>query len=196
MLAPAYLGGFDASEEALRFARQKAPEADLLRGDICDPPLSETDLDLVVSLDVVYIPGVERARPGLRRIVDALRPGGLLVLNLPAYDWLYSEHDVAIHTSERYTAGRVSALMQGLGLHVELLTYRLCLLFPLVVVSRIPSLFRSRSGDDSAQSDLHSVPSGLTNRALHAVVRIENALIQRGLRMPFGSSVYAIGRKR
>ncbi len=192
---PSYLGGFDASEDALRFAREKVPDADLYLSDICDPALHQTDLDLVISLDVIYIPGAERSLPGLRRIVEALRPGGLLVLNLPAYDWLYSEHDVAVHTTERYTAGRVKELFGEIGLRVTLLTYRLCLLFPLLVGSRLPSLLRSGAADATARSDLHHVPAKLTNRALFAAVRAENTLMAHGVRFPFGSSVYAIGRK-
>ncbi len=195
LLAPSYLGGFDVSEEALQIARRKTPVANLYRGDICDPPLPEGELDLVISLDVVYIPGVERALQGLRQLVGALRPRGLFVLNLPAYDWLYSEHDVAIHTSERYTAGRVHKLLTELGLQIEVLTYRLCLLFPLVVVTRLPTLFRQRRTDAAARSDLKHVPRPLVNDILFSVLRMENSLIERGVRFPFGSSVYAVGRK-
>ena len=194
-LEPSYLGGFDASEAALQIARQKLPAADLYSGDICESPLHERDLDLVVSLDVLYIPGIERSRPGLERLVDALRPGGLLVLNLPAYDWLYSQHDVAVHTTERYTAGQIRSLLLGLGLQVRLLTYRLCLLFPVLVASRLPSLFRARPGDQQARSDLHHAPGRVANRVLWSAMRVENALIARGASLPFGSSVYAIARK-
>ena len=194
-LEPSYLGGFDASLEALEFARQRVPEADLYSSDICAPTLRESELDLAISLDVIYIPGAERARPGLAKIVEALRPGGLLVLNLPAYEWLFSEHDVAVHTSERYTARRVRRLLEDLGLQEQLLTYRLCLLFPAVVASRLPSLFRARPGDEDARSDFHRVPGEAMNRMLFAVLRAENALIARGVRFPFGSSVYAIARK-
>jgi SAM-dependent methyltransferase len=193
---PSYLGGFDISDAALRLARQTLPDADLYPGDLCEAPVHERDLDLVMSLDVLYIPGAERSRPGLERLVAALRPGGLLVLNLPAYDWLYSQHDVAVHTSERYTAGRIRSLLRGLGLQEQLLTYRLCLLFPLLVASRLPSLFRARPGDEAARSDLHRAPGRVANRVLGSVVGFENALIARGARLPFGSSVYAIGRKR
>lgn len=193
--SPSWLVGFDASREALSFAEQKAPEAQLFVGDICAPELPEGDLDVVISLDVIYIPGTDRARPGLQRIVERLRPGGLFVVNLPAYDWLYSEHDVAIHTSERYTAPRVGDLLESIGLGVALMTYRLCFLFPFVVASRFPSLLRARPGDRSANSDLHRSPGSLSNDALYGVMRAENLLIGRGLRMPFGSSVFAIGRK-
>ena len=116
LLDPAYLGGFDLSEEALCLAREKAVGADLYQSDLCAPELHVDALDLVLSLDVLCIPGVRRARPGLRRLVSHLRPGGLLVLNLPAYAWLYGEHDVAVHTSERFTLRGVKALLRELSL--------------------------------------------------------------------------------
>jgi SAM-dependent methyltransferase len=195
LLDPAYLGGFDVSEEALALARIKAPGADLYTGDVCDPGVRTETLDLVVSCDVIYVPGAKRAMPGLRRLVAHLRPGGLLVLNLPAYRWLYSRHDVAVHSSERYTAGEVQGLLRALGLEVEILSYRLCLLFPLVLASRLPGKLRARPGDPTARSDLHRVPSEAVSRALLAVLRLENALIARGVRLPFGSSIFAVGRK-
>jgi SAM-dependent methyltransferase len=195
LLRPAYLGGFDASEEALALARGKAGDADLYRSDLCDPVLHVERLDLVLSLDVVYIPGVARAKPGLRRLVEHLRPGGLLVLHLPAYRWLFSRHDVAVHSSERYTAGELRRLLGELGLGVERLSYRLCSLFPLVVAARLPSLGRARPGDPAARSDLHRVPSEVTNRALFRVLAWENRLVAAGVRLPFGSSVFAVGRK-
>lgn len=195
LLRPAYLGGFDASSEAVGLARGKVPDADIYVSDICDPEIRADRLDLIVSLDVVYIPGVARALDGLKRLVEALAPGGLFVLNLPAYDWLYSEHDVAIHTSERYTASRVRALLDALGLRTERLSYRLCLLFPAVVLARLPSLFRARPGDAAARSDLHSEPGELTNRLMTSILRVESAWVARGVRLPFGSSVFAIGRK-
>ena len=196
-LEPSYLGGFDISEQALALARSKLPETtDLYDSDICDPILNMEDLDLVVSLDVLYIPGAERALPGLHRIVSALRPGGLLVLNLPAYDWLFSEHDVAIHTSERYTTGRVRTLLAELGLRLELVSYRLCFLFPAVVATRLPSLIRRPTDSADARSDLHAVPGAALNRGLFSVLRAENALIARGYSLPWGSSVFAIARRR
>jgi len=196
LLHPSYLGGFDSSGEAIGLARQKAGKADLYLSDICDPTIHVEGLDLVVSMDVIYIPGARRSLSGLGRLVGALRPGGLLVLNLPAYDWLYSEHDAAIHTSQRFTARGVRSVLEALELSVELLTYRLFFLFPAVVLSRLPGMMRARRGDPAARSDLHSLPGKLTNRILFRVLAAENELISRRIRLPWGSSVFAIGRKR
>jgi SAM-dependent methyltransferase len=197
LLTPAYLGGFDLSDEALQFAREKEPGADLYLSDIRDPEIRADGLDLVISLDVIYIPGARRSMDGLQRLVGALKPGGLFVVNLPAYDWLFSEHDLAIGTTERYTTGRAYRLLRALGLNVELLTYRLCLLFPAVVLARLPGMVRARRRPrpGSPRSDLHRVPWDLTNRILHRIVQLENPWIARGIRLPWGSSVFAVGRK-
>lgn len=193
-LAPRYLGGFDASPEALRFACQKAPGADVYASDICDPEIRGGPLDLIVSLDVIYIPGAQRAADGLRNLVSHLRPGGLFIVNLPAYEWLRSEHDLAIHTRERYTRKRVDRLLEAAGLDVAFSTYRLCALFPAVLATRLASMSQGQPRED-ARSDLHSVPGPVVSRLLFGCVRAENALLARGVPLPWGSSVFAVARR-
>ena len=178
----------------MELAQQKVPQADVYVGDICDPELHVDSLDVVLSCDVLYITGIAAAFPGLSRLVQALRPGGLLVVNLPAYQWMYSEHDVAVHTSERYTARQVKGLLRDLGLRVHLLTYRLFSLFPLVLLWRVPGILGPRPRREQARSDL-GTPNRLVNASLKAVMSAENLAIKRGLRFPWGSSVYAVGRK-
>lgn len=192
--SPEYLGGFDPSPLALEWARRKAPRADIYPSDVCVPEIRVAELDLVLSCDVIYIPGAEAALPGLRALVARLRPGGLFLVNLPAYNWLYSEHDVAIHTRERYTAGRVRRLLHDAGLVPELVSYRLWSLFPAVVARRLPSILRRKPVPGDAVSDL-SIPPRPFNAALAAILRAENRLLARGARFPWGSSVFAIGRK-
>jgi len=192
---PSYLGGFDASESALEWARRKAPAADLYLGDICEPEIHGAQLDLITILDVIYIPGARRAHEGLRRLVAALRPGGLFVVHLPAYDWLFSEHDVATHTTERYTSARVRQLLTALELEIVLLTYRLFWLLPIVATVRLPDKIRHRRIPAAARSDLHRRPSRVLNRALFSILRHENHRIAAGGRYPWGSSVFAVGRR-
>ena len=194
LLDPSYLGGFDSSGLALAHARRKTPGADVYHGDICDPELHEDAFDLIVSLDVVYVPGVERAFSGLRRLVDRLRPGGCLLLNLPAYDWLASEHDVVVHASERYTTGQVGRVLDRLGLTAERLSYRMFLLFPAVVLARLPGIVRRGQRGSDARSDVRQTSTAV-NRVLYGVLTMENRYLARGGRFPWGSSVFAVGRK-
>ena len=192
---PSYLGGFDHSVEALDFARTKVPHADLYVADICRPERIEGSLDWIFSTDVLYVPGVEAARGGLEQLAAALAPGGRLVLHLPAYRWLYSEHDAAVHGSERYRTSEVDELLRSLGLEVERLSYRLCLTFPLVVVSRLGSLRKPGGSFEGARSDLYRMPPRWIGLILRALTDWEHRRIASGRRLPWGSSIIAVGRK-
>lgn len=194
-LDPSYLGGFDLSTLALDLARRKVPSADLYVSDLRSPVLRQADLDLVLSMDVLCIPGLESALPGLTQIVERLSPGGRLVLNLPAYEWLYSEHDLAVHTTERYSKSRLRGLLKRLGLSEERLTYRMFTLFPAIAATRLTRLRNRKTERDNARSDLHGVPGGFTNRFLYGMTRWENRFVARGGRLPWGSSVLVVGRK-
>lgn len=193
ILRTEYLGGFDASPLALDYARRKAPGADIYLSDICDPLLRVEGYDLVISCDVLYMTGFDAARDGMRRIVERIAPGGLLVVNLPAYRWLYSRHDVAIGTCERFTARQVRRFLESLNLEVDALTYRLFALFPAIVLARLPSMLFKRRQEES-RSDL-ALTGPWIGRFLTALLTLENRLILRGARFPWGSSVFAAAKR-
>lgn len=194
LLNPSYLGGFDISPLALDLCRQKVPDADLYASSLCAPELHAEAYDLILSCDVLHMTGLEAARGGLRQLAHRLRPGGLLVLNLPAYNWLFSAHDVAIGTRERFTASQIGRLAAELQLEIPILSYRLFFLFPAVVLARLPSMLRRKPAGGVPRSDL-ARPCPLGNGALERTLRWENAAIIRGIRFPWGSSVFAVGRR-
>ncbi len=101
----ASLAGFDISEQAVEIARAKVPDACIYPSDVCKPDLADAAYDLILSSDVIYMAGMQSSLEGFRLICSHLRPGGWLLLHLPAYAWLYSEHDQAVGTKERYTHG-------------------------------------------------------------------------------------------
>ena len=193
MLRTTYLGGFDPSPLALDHACAKVPRADVYPGDICDPHFHSETYDLVLSCDVLCITGLDAAREGMRRIVERLEPDGLLVVNLPAYQWLYSRHDKAVGTRQRFTACEVRRFLESVGLKVDILTYRLFALLPAIVLARLPSMLcPPRTGEP--RSDLAS-PRSWTGGCLNQVLSWENSLILRGVGFPWGSSVFATARR-
>ena len=195
LCSPSYLGGFDLSEEALAFTRTKAEADELYQSDLCDPEIHVDQLDLVTTFDVLEIAGTARALPGLQKLVGALRPGGLFVIHVPAYNWMYSEHDAAVHTTQRFTVSEIRRVFGTLGLEPEIMTYRLCFLFPAMALSRIARKSKVKR-DAPVRSDLQRPPGKLINGALRSVLSVENRLIASGVSLPFGGSVFAIGRKR
>lgn len=193
MLPTAYLGGFDPSSLALQHAHKKAPSADVYLGDVCYPHFHSETYDLVLSCDVLCITGFAAARDGMRRIVERLEPDGLLIINLPAYQWLFSRHDTAVGTQRRFTAREVRRFLESVGLKVDLMTYRLFALLPAIVLARLPSiLLPPRTGEP--RSDLAS-PRLWTGGCLNRVLSWENSLILRGVGFPWGSSVFATARR-
>jgi SAM-dependent methyltransferase len=200
LLKPGYLGGFDFSDLAVGHARIKNPGADVYQSDLCQPETHVDELDLLLCCDVLYTTPLEEGTRGLLQLCNRLRPGGLLLLHLPAFNWLKSHHDLAVHTRQRFTTEAARELIGSLGLQVELLSYRMFLLFPAIVIRRLPSLlFRGtadsqRVSSEQACSDLR--PAGASvNRWLTSTVQIENRILARGIRFPWGSSIVAVGRK-
>jgi SAM-dependent methyltransferase len=195
---PSYLGGFDLSDEALAWAKRKAAGADLYRSDLRAPELRTADLDCVTCLDVAYIPGLAACAGGLAALAGALRPGGLLVLHLPAFSWLRSEHDLAVAGSERFTVAHLAAALARLGLEPVRLTYRVFWLFPAIVALRLPrrpAVAPRRAPHALPRSDLRRYRSTPFDRLCAALLRSENRRIAAGGRFPWGSSVVAVGRK-
>ncbi len=146
-------------------------------------PFPDDAFDAVVSADVLCHRSVEPAA-ALAEMSRILRPGGRLVLNLPAYPWLMSAHDAHVHTARRSTAAGVRALMEGCGYTHVRTGYWNGLLLPLVILER-KLLAR---GPDAA-SDVRSFPPW-ADATFFAVTEIERRMI--GL-APAGSSVLATG---
>jgi len=193
-LQPGYLGGFDQSPLAVAHAARKSPAADVYLGDVCQPEVHVSRLDVILCADVLYMTGVEPALAGLQTLLSRLASGGVFLLHVPAYNWLYSRHDVAVGTRQRFTRRTVRNLLVRLGLKWRLLTYRMSLLFPAVVAARLPSLLFGADAGGSTESDLR-LPAKWLNAWLTGIVEFESTLIGWGVRFPWGSSILAVGRK-
>lgn len=192
LLQPAYLAGFDLNERALQYARCKCPEADIYINDIRHPRLHRDNFDLIVICDVLYTSGIANSYSGLQTLVNALSPGGVLIVHVPAFNWLVSAHDAAVHTIERYRVAQLRRLLTDLQLETSLISYRLCCLLPLVIMKRLPSLVTRNYRTE--RSEL-AQPHPLFNRLLFRILRFENTLIARGIKLPFGSSILSVATK-
>lgn len=191
------LWGFDASDVAVEYASKQNPDASVWAQDLsrAEDLSSEIQPHLVVCSDVLYCIDRSAGTRGLKVLCDRLPPQGCLLLHLPACQWLYSEHDAAVGTLQRYTKRDVVGILQELGLKVELITYRMFLLFPLVVLRRLKSILLGVNKDVSAAHSELVLPHRLINWFLGRVVAIENLGLSMGLKYPIGSSLIAIGRK-
>jgi SAM-dependent methyltransferase len=157
-------------------------------GSVNAMPFAEGSFGAVVSLDVLSHAAVDppRALAEMRRV---LVPGGWLVLNLPAFAWLHSAHDIRVHNARRFDRAGAAAMLEGAGFRPLALRYWNALLLPLMVLQR---KWIARAPDKG--SDVAPFPPWL-DLSLHAVTVLERRLAGAGLRYPAGGSLLAIASR-
>jgi len=184
-LAPSV--GVDLHPRALALARQRSA-GPLVRADIARLPFASASFDAVVSVDVLYHRRVGDDARALAELARVCRPGGAVVLWLPAYDWMRSSHDEVVHTARRYTRKRVRELARGAALRVERLSY----VHAPVLLAAIAHHGLERMRRGAPRSSLGELPR-LLNTALEGALALEGELALR-LPLPFGLSLLAVLR--
>lgn len=179
--------GVDISEEALTLARTRVPaNVPLVAGSVERLPFEDKTFDAVVSADVLY--HVDDDVAALREACRVLKPGGALIVNVPAYRWLWSYHDTAVHSRRRYSRAELITKVQSSGFRDVNATYRNAVTLP-VLIARRKLLPPPKSGSDVG---LSSPPIEL---ALNAAMAVESMGLRMLGRLPFGSSVFCVARR-
>lgn len=152
-------------------------------------PIAANSVDTFTAFDVLeHIPDDKTAALNL---FASLKPGGRLVLSVPAYQWLWSQHDESLHHHRRYVLPDIVTLATSVGFSIEYISYHNCILFPVSLMLRIISRF---SGG-LLGADENRVPAQPINLPLQAIYSFERHIVKRKWRMPFGLSIIAVLRK-
>ncbi len=135
------------------------------------PGVAREAYDLIAVLDVVEHIADDVAALGAMRAL--LRPGGKLLIAVPAHQWLWSAHDRVNHHYRRYSKATLRAAIEQAGLRPVRLAYLNSLLFPLAAVARIAGRVTGRDDSDD------SPPARPLNALLERVFRLERHLVGR-----------------
>lgn len=186
----AELTGIDESEHAIELCRDRELGAHLLRAGVHELPFPADAFDFVLSLDVWTNVGVDDALAA-HETHRVLRPGGKLILNLAAFEFLKGAHDKAVDADRRYTRPQVRVLLEGAGFVVERVTYWNFTLTPPIALLRW--LSRRRLDREEPRSDFRPLVP-FVNTALKTLAALELSA-SRHLSLPLGTSVLAVARK-
>jgi SAM-dependent methyltransferase len=183
--------GFDRSSLALEHCRDRGI-GEVVFGSVDAIPFPDRSQDAVLSLDVLCCRGVDPDR-AMEEFLRVLVPGGILLMNLPAFSLLRGQHDVAVACDRRYTPGGLRHLCERHGFTVRQLYCWNAWMFPVFLVWRPISLCLIRRPDE-ARSDLAPLPNWL-NGLLLAIGRLD-ARLCRLIASPIGTSVLLVAVKR
>lgn len=180
--------GIEADEMALSLcASRKA--ATVLKGSLPSGlPDFTQKFDLIIMLDVLE--HIDDDLASLKSLERLLSPNGVIIITVPAFPFLWSDHDVQHHHKRRYKCSTLAKLFKKSGLGIQHLTYFNTWLFPFIAVVRlIRKFYPSRVTGQDIQ-----VPPLLVNRLLGMLFRSEKRLVTH-LKLPFGTSILAIAMK-
>ena len=181
--------GCDLFVEALEFCQQRHVQR-LAQASVTDLPFQCDVFDLVTSFDVLCHGRVSDYSEALGEFYRVLKPGGCVLLRLPAYEWLQSHHDRMVHNGHRFTTAELHQALVDARFRVEKLSYANMLLFPLAVVKRWAERLIPVSRNTS---DVRPSPPW-QNRLLAPFLYLEARWLARH-NLPFGLTVVAVGRK-
>jgi SAM-dependent methyltransferase len=178
--------GVELSHTSVALAQARGT-GEVIEGSVLEMPFQDGHFDLAVCLDVIeHMQDDERALGELRRVVG---PGGHLLVTVPAYQWLWSGHDVINHHHRRYTRRSLLAVAGAAGWECRRTTYFNSLLLPAAIVLRVLDPLSSKTTESSL--DLWIPPPSL-NWLLEQPLELEAALIARGGRIPAGLSLLSV----
>jgi SAM-dependent methyltransferase len=179
--------GVDMSERAVEFCHRRGFEG-VRQASLEELPFEDGRFDVITATDVIeHLDDDVAVLEELRRVAA---PDGRLVLTVPAYQWLWTQHDESLHHKRRYTAKRLRRSVTTAGWTPTTETYfYMSMLPPVALVRGIKRLRPSRT----ESSDL-AMTTGTLNRWLDLPIKGEARLIERGRRLPAGVSLGMVCR--
>lgn len=179
------VAGIDWNARATLYAAQASPR--VARASIQALPFCAEQFDLVTSFEVLYHLAVSDDVAALHEMTRVLRPGGWLVVRVPAHDWLRGAHDRHVHTRQRYTARELQKKIGQTRLRLQRLSYVGMSLFPLAVLRRLLQTAQQ------VESDV-VLPAPFVNRCLTEMLAAEGLWLEHR-RLPMGLSLLALAQK-
>lgn len=181
--------GLDISPEALAFCQKKGFN-NLVLGSAEKINFADNYFNLVVALDVL-----EHLVDDFKAIKEServLKQGGYLLVTVPAYRFLWSEHDRALSHQRRYLAGELQEKLKQADFRIIKISYLVSFVFPAVLVYR---LFRKAIFPQAKRNLAYVFLPEFFNRFFILLLRFE-AVLLKYVNLPFGTSIICLAQKQ
>ena len=177
--------GLDLSKEALNFCKLRAAE-NLIQADAEKVPFKDDTFDLIIALDLLeHLDD----RDVLKEFYRVLNPNAYLIATVPAFNFMWSKHDEALHHKRRYNKAQLKDALKSNGFIIEKISYWNFFLFLPIVAMR---LIKRSVKSEEIETDAKRLPN-IVNAFLTSLLKIEEYLILR-VNLPVGISLVCVGK--
>src|SRR5258708_26763330 len=186
--------GIDISSVATKFFRTRGIK-NVVTGDVSKLPYKSNFFDLVTCMDVLE--HIENEEKAINEIFRVLKPGGEILLTVPALPFVFSKHDKAQGHFRRYDIKYLRKILASAGFVEEKTTYFNTLLsFPIILIrlmSKIKPFSHLADFDARLNYDIYKVPT--INNLLISIFSLEAKILKKR-DLPIGVSILAIYKKQ
>ncbi len=179
--------GVDNNSQGLIFCKKRGL-TNLKKASVNNLPFFKNTFDVITCVDVLYHKDVNGQKT-LSEFFRVLKPGGLIILKVPAHENLRGKHDIFVHTRQRYKINELKKEILKQNFNIVFISYGHQILYPIVLVKR----FWERILHSPESSDV-AMPALLINHILINLGKLETkVMLKTGLKN--GISIYAVARK-
>lgn len=183
--------GFDINSNAVKIAVSNG--YDVKVKDLENDNIGNNEFEVICLFDVLE--HIKDDNNAIKKINFSLKNNGLLFLTVPAYNFLFSDHDRAMAHFRRYNKKKLIFLLEKSGFEVLESGYWNSLLYPCVLLVRLFKkflyLFIKR---ESYRSEAFTLPP-VINNFFYRILMFENFLFKKNIKFHWGLSIFIIAKK-
>ena len=179
--------GMDFSRKAVELCKLRG--LDCIYGNANNIPFKDESFDIVSAFGVIE--HVDNDKEVLREIVRVCKRNGFIIIGCPAYQFLWSQHDIALHHKRRYNIKELKEKISEVNLEIKKISYIYSFIFIPVILLR---LFRKVFGKEIKSDPFEKTPKFINNLFIK-IEKIEAEIFKR-INLPFGISIVCLARKR
>lgn len=176
----------DLNQEALIFSKKRNLKY-LKKASISRLPFIDNFFDVITCIDVLYHKNVDDQK-ALQEFKRVLKPQGILIIKVPAFDWLRGNHDIIVETKKRYKKQEIEILLRDANFNIIRISYFFAIIFPFIFTKRLMDKFNK-----NITSEVGSLPF-LLNKLFFFLTNFELAILSK-YNLPFGVSVISVAKK-
>lgn len=186
-----FVYGLDLSMDALNYCSQKGYP--LTQANILNLPYKSLKFDIITALDIVE--HVKDDVAALKEVYRVCNYGGIFIIAVPAFQFLWGEHDWLTHHVRRYTLPELRESVNKSGFKIKKISYNNFLLFPVGLIFRyVKILMRFLHKERKFHSDFEKTSPPIVNSILKLIYSFEGWLLKY-INFPYGLSIVCVCEK-